>query len=466
NAGYRYVGRYLSGTIGGGISKALSKEEIEIAYSNGLKIFPIQQSSANTVAYFTEEQGISDANSAYDHAINLSIPSETIIYFAVDCDPQDWQITDNILPYFEKVKETMDTLHDGKYKIGVYGTRNVCTRVSNNDYAVSSFVGDMSTGFSGNLGFKIPENWAFDQFSTVTIGTGIGQIEIDKDGYSGANIGINNDVLDSVTKVYNNLSSIYDIAMIYTNNNTTQSNLLTLQYLRKRGGYGSTYSSGDMSIIKWNTVAGTIDEVFCLLVEGLLGKVDLDFIDPTVNIPYDLTHFGATLNSTLYPVAGLDLDGFNEIVDIFSGWGGDMVSYANNVESHDGDGVQEWANNNICRNSGTNFDLEDYLCDLDAVNIANLMDTNSLSLPEAFLLYFDTIDTETGKLYAATRTTRYIDSITFNYFLTLCLEVTADEFPMNFLRSLLINDDVTQTHVDIAMGAFVQFVYDEYMSGR
>lgn len=71
------------------------------------------------------------------------------------------------------------------YRVGIYGTRNACTRVSNLGYACSSFVGDMSTGFSGNLGFSMPENWAFDQFTTVTIGNGSGQIEIDKDGYSG-----------------------------------------------------------------------------------------------------------------------------------------------------------------------------------------------------------------------------------------------------------------------------------------
>lgn len=52
-------------------------------------------------------------------------------------------------------------------------------RVSNLGYAYSSFVGDMSTGFSGNLGFKMPSNWAFDQFVTTTIGSGNGEIEID-----------------------------------------------------------------------------------------------------------------------------------------------------------------------------------------------------------------------------------------------------------------------------------------------
>lgn len=191
NNGYRYVGRYLSGTAGG-ISKALTPTEIQIAFNAGLRIFPIQQSSANTVSYFTEQQGIADATSAYTYATNLGIPSGTIIYFAVDCDPQDTDITSNILPYFAKVNQTMINSCNSRYRIGIYGTRNACTRVSNQGYAVSSFVSDMSTGYSGNLGFTIPNNWAFDQFTTVTVGSGNGQIEIDKDGFSGRDTGFGN----------------------------------------------------------------------------------------------------------------------------------------------------------------------------------------------------------------------------------------------------------------------------------
>ena len=65
----------------------------------------------------------------------------------------------------------------GKYRLGIYGSRNVCTRVCNAGYACSSFVSDMSTGFSGNLGFTIPNNWAFDQFATTTISSNGKSIE-------------------------------------------------------------------------------------------------------------------------------------------------------------------------------------------------------------------------------------------------------------------------------------------------
>lgn len=175
--GYRYIGRYLTGN-----SKKITRREAQIIFDAGLKFFPIYQSSANYLEYFTPQQGADDAQKAKKAATELGLPENTIIYFAVDFDCLDYQITNNVIPYFERVHNEMA---DSGYRVGIYGTRNACMRVSNLGYAYSSFVGDMSTGFSGNLGFKMPSNWAFDQFVTVTIGSGDGEIEIDKDGYSG-----------------------------------------------------------------------------------------------------------------------------------------------------------------------------------------------------------------------------------------------------------------------------------------
>ena len=53
----------------------------------------------------------------------------------------------------------------------------------------SSFVCDMSSGFAGNIGKPLPTNWAYDQISTVKIGSGTGLIEIDNNIMSGKNSG-------------------------------------------------------------------------------------------------------------------------------------------------------------------------------------------------------------------------------------------------------------------------------------
>ncbi len=185
--GYRYIGRYLTGTYNGGISKAITRAEAQIIFDAGLNFFPIYQTSANSNSYFTSAQGTKDAKAAITAAALLGIPANTIIYFAVDYDCLDYQITSNVIPYFESVHEVMS---NSIYRTGIYGTRNACTRVSEKGYACSSFVGDMSTGFSGNLGFSMPDNWAFDQFYTTSIGSGSGYLEIDKDGFSGHDYGV------------------------------------------------------------------------------------------------------------------------------------------------------------------------------------------------------------------------------------------------------------------------------------
>lgn len=185
--GYRYIGRYLTGTYNGGISKAITREEANLIFNAGLNFFPIYQTSARSAAYFTEEQGVKDAEAAIEASLKLGIPKDTIIYFAVDFDAMDYQITSNILPYFKKVSQVMK---NSIYQTGIYGTRNACIRAAEAGYTVSSFVGDMSTGFSGNLGYSMPDNWAFDQFYTTSIGSGAGFLEIDKDGFSGRDHGV------------------------------------------------------------------------------------------------------------------------------------------------------------------------------------------------------------------------------------------------------------------------------------
>ena len=101
----------------------------------------------------------------------------------MDTDPVDSEIDKYILPYFKGIIENIGP----SYKVGVYGTRNVCSKVMEKKYATTCFVSDMSTGFSGNMGFKMPKDWNFDQFhelKNIGIGSNV-VIDLDKDAYSG-----------------------------------------------------------------------------------------------------------------------------------------------------------------------------------------------------------------------------------------------------------------------------------------
>lgn len=199
NNGYKTVGRYLTGNVrtsSGLTSKALTSKELAVILDAGLKVFPIYQDGGYESSYFVKDQGTRDAYSAASAARRLGFPSGTTIYFAVDFDAYDYEVTDKIIPYFQEIKSAftkMQTFSTApKYEIGVYGPRNICIRTSEAGMTKYSFVANMSTGFSGNLGYPMPNNWAFDQFYEGTIGSGSGSIGIDKDGYSGRDSGASN----------------------------------------------------------------------------------------------------------------------------------------------------------------------------------------------------------------------------------------------------------------------------------
>lgn len=179
SAGYEVVGRYLINVEGSGFNKKLQPGELDTIFSHNLKVFPIYQSYGGEASYFTSQQGQSDALAAQAAAESYGFAAGTVIYFAVDYDATGEEIDTMIVPYFKGVSYALGD--GGKYFHGVYGTRNVCARVTKETGARWSFVSGMSTGFSGNMGFPLPENWAFNQIATTTVGSGDGYIEIDKD---------------------------------------------------------------------------------------------------------------------------------------------------------------------------------------------------------------------------------------------------------------------------------------------
>ncbi|MEC3842084.1 glycoside hydrolase domain-containing protein [Bacillus amyloliquefaciens] len=195
--GYKIVGRYLTGNVrtsSGLTSKALTSKELSTIFDAGLSVFPIYQDGGYESSYFVKDQGTRDAYSAASAARRLGFPSGTTIYFAVDFDAYDYEVTDKIIPYFQEIKSAFMKMQAfstaPKYEIGVYGPRNICIRTSEAGLTKYSFTANMSTGFSGNLGYPMPKNWAFDQFYEGTIGSGAGKVAIDKDGYSGKDSGV------------------------------------------------------------------------------------------------------------------------------------------------------------------------------------------------------------------------------------------------------------------------------------
>ncbi|MEB6148292.1 glycoside hydrolase domain-containing protein [Enterococcus casseliflavus] len=184
NAGYTTIGRYLTGTVGIGDTerpKNLSIKELKLLEANNFKVFPIYQNGGASLSYFSRYgQGINDAIQAGAAAKSLGFKNGTTIYFACDFDVLGNEIP-VIVSYLRDVVHTMQSKYP-EYGVSLYAPRNVCTQAMDSIIQIQNcFVSDMSSGFSANLGYKMPKNWSFDQFYEYRLNG----IDIDKVGVSG-----------------------------------------------------------------------------------------------------------------------------------------------------------------------------------------------------------------------------------------------------------------------------------------
>ncbi|MGL4570467.1 MAG: glycoside hydrolase domain-containing protein [Clostridium sp.] len=367
--GYKIVGRYLTGKF------KMNPSEIQTIFNNGLRLFPIFEVGGYKNSYFTSSQGVTDARSAINAAMNLGFGKETIIYFAVDYDAYGSNIENNIIPYFSAIKNQFNENNPLNYRIGIYAPRHICTIVAQKGYSCSSFVCDMSSGFSGNLGYPLPKDWAFDQISTITIGSGEGLIEIDNNICSNLNqyTGVSsvNKNLQNIVEMLNELSACGQGIIKITNPKVE-----FLNYLRHYIYIG----------FQWNLTLGPINEEFINyvyktypdLVENLMPYIrdkntKLAYIS---NQPVDLPHLAATTQGYMSSPA---------IPDFWTGWGGDLATAMANITAQKDKGgtIQEIADN-IIGNEKFSCSRIDILADIDAIYFAEKLKLSGDVLQEYY----------------------------------------------------------------------------------
>lgn len=381
--GRTVVGRYLTGPY------ALTSNELDIIYGQGLNVFPIYERNATYAKYFTRNQGAQDAQTAIEAATKFQFPLGTIVYFAVDYDAIDDEVTNYIIPYFESINETVNNFYPNMYKIGIYGPRNICSRVAGNNLSKSSFVCDMSTGFSGNLGFPLPIDWAFDQISTVSIGSGSGNIAIDNNISSGRNAGSSkkdtsvkvpsNPFVSQNNKYFNQLDQIYQIALDFTGSTSSANDALT-DYFRQPKYDNPLFLA----------LNGTVNKDVVTLVDNKLNNPEKEnYYDLDTKTLMDVQHAAATLNTIL------NRNAVNHVFSDIGGWGGDLLTVTGNSLQQKEDGlynsVYDAAFNLIGSNldNGSSFGLADLLADVDMVNIAALIINGTVKeVPKAIRGYY------------------------------------------------------------------------------
>lgn len=251
--------------------------------------------------------------------------------------------------------------------------------------------------------------------------------------------------------------------------NISESNSLVLQYFRKLGNYGGNWFgtsnsvAGEASDIQWNLVAGEIDNDFCDLVESTLGSDIPKFKDPSTQCYYDFNHLAATLQSNIHVFIDTENEGLDTFIDLFSGWMGDLTTFAKDIETYVEKNknimYQEYANNNLFA-PDTSFSMEDYIADIDGINLArSLLSNSSMKITDLFYNYF--MNTEYGGTYSSERTQLWITRVYGNYssFKNQSDYLNQNVEPVSTFRLLLNKTTVSDEAFTAAHTAFNNYVY-------
>jgi hypothetical protein len=132
--------------------KRLTPNEANALSAAGLLLGAVYEDSPTSASYFSNARGHQDGVTAFGAGVLIGQPVNSAIYFAVDYDASQADITGVILPYFAGVRQgLLDAASGGAtYKVGVYGSGLVCTQVAANCPFVSYRWLSESMGWRGS----------------------------------------------------------------------------------------------------------------------------------------------------------------------------------------------------------------------------------------------------------------------------------------------------------------------------
>ena len=192
--GFSIVGRYLTGTVGSNfVPKNLTTTEVKTIIDGGM-------------GDFFRSMKMVDMSRITLLLVRASKMVERLFqrHYNLVCQQGQLFILQLMLIFkkgisrnglFHISMQCKNILSGSIYKTGIYGTRNVCLHAEKSGINYS-FVANMSLWMGGNLGFKMPDNWSFDQFVEYPIYG----IDIDQGASSGRDKGVSH-VNSSVKRI-------------------------------------------------------------------------------------------------------------------------------------------------------------------------------------------------------------------------------------------------------------------------
>jgi uncharacterized protein (TIGR02594 family) len=147
-------------------SKCLTRAEFEKLTGAGLNVAVVFQQRGGAGGFlddFGSGKGTRDATRALALAISIGQPAGSAVYFGVDHDFFRPNELDQIDRYFSEVNAAIG----GRYRVGVYGSGTVCTRLKSSGHATLFWL-PASMGWSGSRAFLASSQWTlFQKFQNL-----------------------------------------------------------------------------------------------------------------------------------------------------------------------------------------------------------------------------------------------------------------------------------------------------------
>jgi hypothetical protein len=157
-AGYDFVIRYLSRSSW----KRISPGEAQGLKAAGIAVALVYEDGPTSADYFSNARGQVDATRAAQQAQALGAPDNTAIYFGVDYDASDTDLSGVIIQYFQGVNSGLSSFAGSgnpRYRAGVYGSGATCMAVTGAGLASLGWLAQ-ATGWSGHGAYT---GWAISQ---------------------------------------------------------------------------------------------------------------------------------------------------------------------------------------------------------------------------------------------------------------------------------------------------------------
>lgn len=166
-AGVATIIRYLD-PIGPSNPKCIKPAEAHAIAAAGLRLGLVNEGWGDFAhGGISAGAGERDGDWCAQYMASMGAPNGACIYFAVDVDASAAQIRKLVIPYFSAIDAALKA-RAAKYRVGVYGSGDVCAAVMAARLADLSWL-SCSTGWSGSRAYLAANKWALRQHVPATI---------------------------------------------------------------------------------------------------------------------------------------------------------------------------------------------------------------------------------------------------------------------------------------------------------